>query len=364
MTPAGPALHVDGALVDPASLPDLGGGASIEPVSKGFRIHFPDGTVLAVLSVSRWGVNAVVQPSDTLRSSGVGLLGPITPGGMGVPALPDGSQLPAAPDRPTRDTILYGPFADAWRVSDSTTLFDYDPGKSTATYTDRAFPSDVDRAALEAANASPRSRSAGRRTVGVCRRHGPGPALRLRVRRLRDRRRRLRAVVRGDAGPVRCWHRLLIRIARSVASRTGDGRPEGRRAPGPGRSDDRSGQHGVRLDHRLVARTPQLLAVDPATGAVKQHAGMRAATDLHFAAGSVWAAGQTTNANGQHCTVTRYDPQTLADQADVPIPCTNGSERLALDGRRDVVRRYDQGRPEHRCRSRVDPDRPCLQHTR
>ena len=48
---------------------------------------------------------------------------------------------------------------------------------------------------------------------------------------------------------------------------------------------------------------------------------MRVATEIYFAAGSVWAYGQAADANGQFCTVTRYDPQTLAKQADDPIPC-------------------------------------------
>ena len=90
-----------------------------------------------------------------MLQSGIGLIGPITPGNMGVPAMPDGSQLPAAPDPNTRDKILYSTFADAWRVTDTTSLFDYDPGKSTETYTDRSYPSDAARAVLNEAIASP-----------------------------------------------------------------------------------------------------------------------------------------------------------------------------------------------------------------
>ena len=154
-TGTGLALHVDGKAVDPAGAPDLGSGAAVKPVKGGLEIDFPDGTILWTLSVGTWGINAIVQPSDALRTGGIGLIGPITPGGMGVPALPDGTQLPAAPDFETRHSILYGQFADAWRVTDASSLFDYDPGKSTATYTDKNFPSDVDDADLHAAMASP-----------------------------------------------------------------------------------------------------------------------------------------------------------------------------------------------------------------
>jgi hypothetical protein len=78
----------------------------------------------------------------------------------------------------------------------------------------------------------------------------------------------------------------------------------------------------------------QLLAVDPTTAAVKQQVQMRAAAKLFFAAGTVWAAGQTTDTNGQHCSVTRYDPQTLATVGDYPIPCTGfeGAPRLTSMG--------------------------------
>nr|MDT0658108.1 VWD domain-containing protein [Micromonospora sp. DSM 115978] len=35
---------------------------------------------------------------------------------------------------------LYGPFADAWRLTDTTSVLPYGAGESTGTYTDRAFP--------------------------------------------------------------------------------------------------------------------------------------------------------------------------------------------------------------------------------
>jgi hypothetical protein len=39
-----------------------------------------------------------------------------------------------------RYKALYVKFADSWRVSDSTTLFDYAPGTSTKTYTMKTWP--------------------------------------------------------------------------------------------------------------------------------------------------------------------------------------------------------------------------------
>ena len=134
-------VKVDGTDVDVATPDDLGAGASVRSFDKGIEILLPDGTIVWALSVGEWGINALIQPSDELRASGRGLLGPVVPGNLGVPALPDGTLLPAAPDAHTRFTQVYGPFADAWRVTDATSLFDYAAGESTATYTDRSFPS-------------------------------------------------------------------------------------------------------------------------------------------------------------------------------------------------------------------------------
>jgi hypothetical protein len=58
-----------------------------------------------------------------------------------LPALPDGTSLgsrPEALDQRYRD--LYETFADAWRVTDETSLFDYAPGTSTATFTLADWP--------------------------------------------------------------------------------------------------------------------------------------------------------------------------------------------------------------------------------
>lgn len=61
--------------------------------------------------------------------------------GSWLPALPDGSSLgpkPAALDQRYQD--LYVKFANAWRVTDTTSLFDYAPGTNTATFTVAAWP--------------------------------------------------------------------------------------------------------------------------------------------------------------------------------------------------------------------------------
>jgi von Willebrand factor type D domain len=50
--------------------------------------------------------------------------------------LPDGTVLP----QPLTSAQLYTTFANAWRVSQATSLFDYAPGQTTATFTDTNFP--------------------------------------------------------------------------------------------------------------------------------------------------------------------------------------------------------------------------------
>ncbi len=58
-----------------------------------------------------------------------------------LPALPDGSSVGAKPASASdRYKVLYEKFADAWRVTDATSLFDYAPGTSTATFTRDEWP--------------------------------------------------------------------------------------------------------------------------------------------------------------------------------------------------------------------------------
>ena len=61
-----------------------------------------------------------------------------------LPALPDGSLLgPRPADLHQRYIDLYGKFADAWRVKDATSLFDYAPGTSTKTFTLATWPEEL-----------------------------------------------------------------------------------------------------------------------------------------------------------------------------------------------------------------------------
>lgn len=54
-------------------------------------------------------------------------------------ALRDGTVL----DQPLPQTVLYGAFADSWRIGEAESLFVYADGESTETYTDQDFPANV-----------------------------------------------------------------------------------------------------------------------------------------------------------------------------------------------------------------------------
>ena len=78
---------------------------------------------------------------NVFQTSGIeGIWGRRAPGSW-LPALPDGTSLgpmPTALDQRNQD--LYTRFADAWRVTNATSLFDYAPGTNTATFTIADWP--------------------------------------------------------------------------------------------------------------------------------------------------------------------------------------------------------------------------------
>jgi Subtilase family/Bacterial Ig-like domain (group 3)/Peptidase inhibitor I9 len=142
--PSGLQLRVDGVLktLGPTGL-NLGDGGRIAKTSApgGVEIDFPDQTALFLTpgwwaSQSKWYLNVDVAHTPALE----GTLGAI-PQTSWLPALPDGTSMGQMPG-PLHDRYiaLYQKFADAWRVTDKTSLFDYAPGTSTDTFTMRSWP--------------------------------------------------------------------------------------------------------------------------------------------------------------------------------------------------------------------------------
>ena len=72
-----------------------------------------------------------------------GLIGSI-PDGSWLPRLSSGGTVGPMPGAThDRYVTLFQTFADSWRVKDATSLFVYEPGTSTATFTDRDWPAET-----------------------------------------------------------------------------------------------------------------------------------------------------------------------------------------------------------------------------
>jgi hypothetical protein len=140
--PSGLQLRVDGVLTTlGASGLNLGSGGRVAKAGDGIEIDFPNGTVLVVTplfwsSYSVWYLNVNVYHTSAV----LGVMGAIT-SGTWLPRLPDHSSLGPRPVAlHDRYVDLYQKFADAWRVTQATSLFDYAPGTSTATFTLSIWP--------------------------------------------------------------------------------------------------------------------------------------------------------------------------------------------------------------------------------
>ncbi len=152
--PSGLQLRVDGVLktLSPTGL-DLGDGGRIVNTAApgGLEVDFPDETALFVTpswwpSQSKWYLNVDISRPATTGGAEPGsfptggIAGAITPDSW-LPALPDGSSMGPMPG-PLHDRFvdLYQKFADAWRVTDKSSLFDYASGTSTDTFTMSNWP--------------------------------------------------------------------------------------------------------------------------------------------------------------------------------------------------------------------------------
>lgn len=83
-----------------------------------------------------WYLNVNVYQTSATQ----GTMGKIAPGSW-LPAMPDGSSLGPKPDSENqRYQDLYKKFADGWRVTDATSLFDYAQGQNTATFKRDEWP--------------------------------------------------------------------------------------------------------------------------------------------------------------------------------------------------------------------------------
>lgn len=143
-TPGQMQLRIDGNLtVLPSGGVNLGGGNRIAKASLGggIEIRLADGT-RAIITPNYWASQGYWYLDIDVLSTPAreGTMGNILPSNW-LPLAPDGSSFgPAPAGLAARHSLLNGTFADAWRVTSSTSLFDYAPGTSTATFTNRNWP--------------------------------------------------------------------------------------------------------------------------------------------------------------------------------------------------------------------------------
>ncbi len=144
--PNGLQLRVDGRLapLTPAGI-SLSGGGRVALTAGALEIDFPDGTVLIATpfhAPPQWLFNVAVYGVD----DGAGLMGSV-PQGSWLPSLANGASVGVMPPATAagmhqRFVVLNQTFANSWRVNAKTSLFDYAPGTSTATYTNPRWPAE------------------------------------------------------------------------------------------------------------------------------------------------------------------------------------------------------------------------------
>jgi len=137
-------LRIDGEPTQLGNAPiQLSSGGRIRPTSAdgGIQIEQPGGTVV-VVTPRFWSHHQVWYMNINVRRTRAtaGIMGPIAPGNW-LPALPGGAQLGAKPtDLGLRYDQLYRTFADAWRVTNATSLFDYETGETADAYAVADWP--------------------------------------------------------------------------------------------------------------------------------------------------------------------------------------------------------------------------------
>ncbi|HEY6139947.1 MAG TPA: hypothetical protein VI670_19500 [Thermoanaerobaculia bacterium] len=135
-------LRVDGSLVTATGPITLSGGNTITRASNGIlNVRVADGTRVTV-TPNFWTTQGYWYLDVDVRSTPAreGTMGPVLTGDW-LPRAPDGTSFGAKPVLlPDRHVVLNQKFANAWRVSNTTSLFDYAVGTSTANFTDVNWP--------------------------------------------------------------------------------------------------------------------------------------------------------------------------------------------------------------------------------
>jgi hypothetical protein len=320
-TSTGLELRLDGVAQTGTDSVDLG-GARVQRHATGVELDLADGTVVWVLAGGGYGLFATVDPSPAVVESGAGLIGRSAPG-LRIPLLPDGTALPAPKDRHDWYAMLYLRFADAWRVTDATTLFDYDNGKSTASYTIHDYPTAPKVATFQ--ELDPAQVAAGRQACAA-----------IMDTELQDQC-AFDVAVTGDNGYVGPYVATALVAQQGTVALDVSIPPTG--SPPVAEPAANPPVEVLPVIHQLAGfalapdgtlyvsavmadRSGRVLAIDPVTGAILRQVNTTGAGEVDFAAGSVWVGEFTgTTTGAPPCSVSRLDPATLAVQATIPTAC-------------------------------------------
>jgi hypothetical protein len=148
-----PEVRINGTSTPVDSERKLPKGGTIRPVEAGYAVRWPDGSEM-------WAINAgapdsltvLFGPAESRKGTLHGLLGQFE--GKAGAALFD--RAGHRYEKPSFDD-LYKKIGDSWRIKQSDSLFDYQPGQSTDTFTRKDLPAKP----LTLADLSPQQRAAG-----------------------------------------------------------------------------------------------------------------------------------------------------------------------------------------------------------
>lgn len=119
------------------------GGQTITrtPTARGgtrYRIHSPDTLLGRDVVIDAFSSTVRIAPYLAPGDAAAGLLGDFDGNRANDFTTRDGMVLTA----PLTQPQLYDVYGESWRITDETSLFDYGPGQSTATFTNRSYPTD------------------------------------------------------------------------------------------------------------------------------------------------------------------------------------------------------------------------------
>ena len=144
-------------VLDDGGMEPMEDGSTVSRTGNNYLIASADGRVVVGYDPANYQVRMSVAPGVVTE----GLLGDNDGVATNDVRTSNGEQLPAR----VAQQVLHGRYADSWRVTDASSAFYYDDDESTATYTDKSFPTNVvtigDFPAIEIEAASQACRSKG-----------------------------------------------------------------------------------------------------------------------------------------------------------------------------------------------------------